>query len=521
MLLKIFHTKKRRSLATLLFLIPLLTTAQKQPPSKKTTTLKPNIVYILADDLGYGDLGCYGQTKIETPNIDALAQQGMIFTQHYALPLCAPSRYALMTGKDGGNSYIRGNHEWGERGNVWDFKAMEANPALEGQLPIPDSTVTIAKILKKIGYKTAVVGKWGLGSPMTTGVPNKQGFDYFFGSICQRQDHQYYSGHLWENESRVYLDNVIVDPNYKLAANLDPSDSNSYFVKGQHEYSPDLMIHAALQYIRNNKDNPFFLYFPTPLPHASMQAPARLVAYYHKKFGEEQPYLGGNYAPCQYPRATRAAMIGLLDEQVGQLINELKKQGIYDNTIIMLAGDNGPSNEGGADCAFFKSAGPFPTEYGRGKGFLYEGGIREPFIASWKGKIKAGQRSDWISSFWDFLPTVCDIVHVQTPSNTDGISYLPTLLGNQDKQVQRPYLYWEFADYDGQQAVRIGKWKGIRFNINKGNVQLKLFDLDNDMQEQHDVANEHPDIVASMETIMKTKHHKAEVSRFWLKGLDY
>ncbi|MFT4204668.1 MAG: arylsulfatase [Chitinophagaceae bacterium] len=481
---------------------------------------KPNIIYILADDLGYGDLGCYGQTKIETPHIDALAKEGMLFTQHYSEPLCAPSRYALMTGKDGGNAYIRGNHEWGARGNVWDFKEMEANPALEGQLPIPDSTVTIAKILRKAGYHTAIVGKWGLGSPMTTGVPNKQGFDYFFGSICQRQDHQYYPGHLWENEQRVFLDNHIVDPNYKLADSLDPSDAKSYMVKGQNDYAPDLMIRAALKYIKDNKDHPFFLYFPTPLPHASMQAPARWVDYYHKKFGDEKPYLGGNYVPCQYPRATRAAMVGLLDEQVGQLVDALKAQGIYDNTIILLAGDNGPSNEGGADCAFFNSGGLFPSSYGRGKGFLYEAGVREPFIAYWKGRIKAGQRSELVSSFWDLVPTICDLLQVRQPDDVDGISYLPTLLGNTQRQVQRPYLYWELADYNGQQAVRMGMWKGIRLNINKGNTKIKLFDLDNDLTEQHDVADAHPDIVAQMEKIMQQKHHKAEVSQFWLKGMD-
>ncbi|WP_447640027.1 MULTISPECIES: arylsulfatase [Chitinophagaceae] len=502
-----------------LVIAPLIGISQRT--IKKGEHAKPNIVYILADDLGYGDLGCYGQSKVETPNIDALAMQGMLFTQHYAEPLCAPSRYALMTGKDGGAAYIRGNHEWGERGNVWDFRAMEENPALEGQLPIPDSTITVAKLLQKAGYKTAMVGKWGLGSPMTTGVPNRQGFDYFFGSICQRQDHQYYSGHLWENELRVYLDNKVVDPNYKLPDNLDPSLSSSYIIKGQNDYSPDLMVNAALKYIKENKSTPFFLYYPTPLPHASMQAPQRLVDYYHKKFGEEKPYLGGGYVPCQYPRATRAAMVALLDEQVGLIVKELKAQGIYDNTVIMVAGDNGPSNEGGADCAFFNSGGPFLSAYGRGKGFLYEGGIRIPFIASWKGKIQPGQKSDLPSSFWDFLPTVCELVKIKTPQKVDGISFLPTLFGIKDTQIRHPYLYWELADYDGQQAVRLGQWKGIRFDINKGNMHLKLFDLENDIQELHDVAALHPDIVAKMEQIMAERHHKAEVSRFWLKGLDF
>jgi len=206
----------------------------------------------------------------------------MLFSQHYAEPLCAPSRYALMTGIDGGNAYIRGNHEWEERGDVWNFKAMEANLFLEGQLPIPDSTITIAKILKRAGYHTAMIGKWGLGGPASTGEPNKQGFDYFYGSLCQRQDHQSYPGHLWENDTRVFLDNKVIDPNYKLPQTADLKDSSNYALSDQYDYSPDLMIRAAIKYIDTQKDHPFFLYYPSPLPHASMQAPAKWVNYYHK-----------------------------------------------------------------------------------------------------------------------------------------------------------------------------------------------------------------------------------------------
>lgn len=481
---------------------------------------RPNIVYILADDLGYGDLGCYGQQKIETPNIDALAKEGMLFTQHYAEPLCAPTRYAIMTGKDGGRAYIRGNDEWTERGDVWSFKAMEANPYLEGQLPIPDSTVTLAKILHRAGYSTAMVGKWGLGGPSSTGVPNKQGFDYFYGSLCQRQDHQYYPGHLWENDLRVYLDNKVIDPNYRLPADADLSDTNNYTLKDQHDYAPDLMIRAAINYIDRNKDHPFFLYYPSPLPHASMQAPARWVAYYRKKFGDEKPFPGGGYAPCQYPRATRAAMISLLDEQVGRIVEELKRLHLYENTVIMFASDNGPSNEGGADCTFFNSGGPLKSEFGWGKGFLYEGGIREPLIAVWKGRIRAGVKNPLITSVWDLLPTVCQLIQIKTPSGVDGISFLPALLGDAQSQQGREYLYWELAGYEGQQAVRMGKWKGLRFNIAKGNMKIKLFDLDNDIREQHDVADEHPEVVKQIETIMKEKHHTAEVSHFRMKALD-
>lgn len=488
--------------------------------TKKEKTLKPNIVYIFADDLGYGDLGCYGQKKIETPNIDALAQKGMLFTQHYAMPVCAPSRYCLMTGINSGNAFIRGNDEWAERGDVWSFKAMEENPSLEGQLPIPDSTVTIAKLLKKNGYKTALVGKWGLGAPMTAGEPNNQGFDYFYGSLCQRQDHQYYPAHLWENTFRVPLNNKVQDPNIKFPADLNSDDPSNYKIYQQSDYSPDFMLDAALRFLDSVKNKPFFLYYPSPLPHASMQAPTNLVEYYHKKFGEEKPFPGESYVPCRYPRATRAAMITLLDQQVGTLIKKLKKEGVYDNTIIIFSSDNGSSNEGGADCQFFDSNGPFKNEFGWGKGFLYEGGIRMPLIVSWPGKIKEGSRSEMINANWDFLPTVCEIIKIQQPKNIDGISYLPTLLGKEKDQVPHHYLYWEFPQYGGQQAVRMGKWKAIRMNIIKGNMKIKLYDLDNDIQEQQDVASEHPEIISQMEVIMKKEHHKPDVDSFRMSALE-
>jgi arylsulfatase len=495
--------------------------------SQKTNNAKrPNIVYILADDLGYGDLGVYGQQKIETPNIDALAKNGMMFTQYYAMPVCAPSRYSLMTGLHSGHAYIRGNDEWDQRGDVWSFKAMEANPSLEGQLPVPDSTVTIAKILKKAGYETALVGKWGLGGPMTTGIPNNQGFDYFYGSLCQRQDHQYYPGHLWENTNRVVLNNKIQDPNIKFPPGKDSLNAANYAIYQQNDYAPDFIIKAALKFIDENvptaqagKSPPFFLYYPDPLPHASMQAPADLVAYYHKKFGDEKPFLGGSYVPCRYPRATHAAMITLLDRHVGAIIKKLKEKGVYDNTIIIFSSDNGSSNEGGADCPFFDSNGPFKSEYGWGKGFLYEGGIREPLIVSWPGKIKPGTKSDLMCATWDIVPTLCDMTGIPGPQNIDGISFLPTLMQSGDQQ-KHPFLYWEFPGYNGQQAVRLGKWKGIRFNMQKGNLKIKLFDLDNDIREQHDVADEHPEIVKKMEDIMKKEHTTAAVDRFKMKVID-
>ncbi len=509
----------RITLSTILTLIFLIFLLEPEAKAQKSESM-PNIVYILADDIGYGDIGCYGQTKIETPNIDALAKAGMAFTQHYAMPVCAPSRYSLMTGIHSGKAFIRANDEWEERGDVWNFKEMEANPFLEGQLPIPDSTITVAKLLKSRGYKTALVGKWGLGAPMTAAEPNNQGFDYFYGSLCQRQDHQYYPGHLWENTFRVKLNNKIQEPDIKLPANLDPKDAANYKIYSQEDYAPDFMLAAALRFLDSSKVQPFFLYFASPLPHASMQAPAKLVSYYHKKFGEEPPFLGGGYLPNRYPRATHAAMITLLDQQVGALVQKLKDEGVFDNTIIFFSSDNGSSNEGGADCPFFDSNGPFKSEYGWGKGFLYEGGIREPLIVSWPGKINAGSKTDLLSANWDFLPTVCEITGTKQPINIDGISFLPTLYGKTEKQKKHEYLYWEFPQYGGQQAVRLDKWKGIRFDILKGNLKLKLFDLNADLQEQRDISEQYPDIIKKMEGIMQKEHHTADVRSFRMKILD-
>lgn len=513
------YYRLRFCIMTLISLSTVVTFSQP-PNQNKNPSKLPNIIYIYADDLGYGELGCYGQQKIETPNIDMLAKNGMKFTQHYAFSVCAPSRYLLMTGTGSGKAYIRGNHEWGERGPVWDFKAMEENPYLEGQWPIPDSTVTIAEVLKYVGYTTGLVGKWGLGAPYTAGTPNRQGFDYFYGYICQRQDHTYYNGHLWENEDRVPLDNKVVDPNVKLPKDLDPLDEKNYEVYQQNVYGPDLLIKAALNFIDKNKSKPFFLYYPSPLPHLSLQAPKRWVDYYHAKFGDEKPFLGGSYFPCRYPHATYAAMISTLDEQVGQIVEQLKKDGLYENTIIMFCSDNGPAYNAGVDPVFFNSAGPFKGEYGWGKGFLHEGGIREPFIVQWPGKVKAGSTSNIISATIDMMPTFCELLKLPVPQNVDGLSILPTLLGNSNKQKQHDYLYFEYPEYGGQQAVRMGNWKAVRLNIMKGELKTQLFDLSKDIQEQNDVAAQHPDIVRELEEIMKKEHHTPEVKGFLMPALE-
>jgi arylsulfatase len=487
---------------------------------KSAKTKKPNIVYILADDLGYGDIGAYGQKKIETPNIDSLAEEGMMFTQHYAEPVCAPSRYAIMTGKNAGHAYIRGNDEWAERGDVWSYKAMEANPALEGQLPIPDSTKTVAKILKKAGYKTALVGKWGLGGPFTTGIPNNQGFDYFYGFLCQREDHTYYPGHLWKNTLRVPLNNEEVSPVVKFPKNENPKDPANYEKYYQSDYAPKHIIKAALRFIQKNKDRPFFLYFPTPLPHASLQAPEMLEKYYHQKFGDEKPYLGGSYFPGRYPHAARAAMITLLDRHVGQIVEKLKEAGVYKNTIIIFIGDNGPTFEAGSDPSWFDAGGPFKSAKGWGKGSVHEGGIREPFIVSWPGRIKAGTKSNLLSAEWDFLPTISQLIGVNPPKDIQGISYLPALLGHSKKQKEHKYLYWEFPGYGGKQAVRVGKWKGIRNHMQKGNMKIQLFNLNKDIREQHNVAAGHPEVVQKINRIMNEEHTAPKRDTFKMKALE-
>lgn len=481
---------------------------------------KPNIVYILADDLGYGDIGVLGQTKIETPNIDEIAKNGMLFTQYYAFPVCAPSRYLLMTGKHSGHAFIRGNDEWDERGPVWDFQAMEANPALEGQRPIPDSTITIAEICKKVGYSTAIVGKWGLGAPMTQGVPNKQGFDYFYGFICQREDHTYYPGHLWENDVRIPLNNKVENPNVKFPAGLDSLDPANYARYQQNDYASDFLIKAALRFLDKNKSKPFFLYYASPLPHVSLQAPQRWIDYYHAKFGDEQPFLGGSYFPCRYPRATYAAMVSTLDEEVGKIIKKLKELDIYDNTIIVFTSDNGPASGAGTDSPWFNSGGLFKSEKGWGKGSVHEGGIRLPFIVQWPGKVKKGTTSDHVAANWDFMPTLCKILGTAPPGDIDGISYLSSLLGNNSSQQKHRYLYWEFPEYGGQQAVRFGNWKGIRRDIQKGNLKIELFDLGSDIREQKDISADHQDIVQKVAQIMKEEHKTPDVSTFLMKAVE-
>ena len=477
-------------------------------------TIPPNIIYILADDLGYGETGAYGQEIIQTPNIDALAKNGMLFTQHYSgSPVCAPSRSVLLTGLHTGHTYIRGNDEWKERGEVWDYETVYNNENLEGQRPLPDSIQTFPELMQDYGYNTAFIGKWGLGAPGTEGVPNNQGFNYFYGYNCQRQAHTLFPMHLWENTNKILLNNRLIAPHTNLEKGVDPSKAESYLSFTSNEYAPDLMHDKAIKFIQSNIDNPFFLLYASPLPHAPLQAPEKWVEYYKEKIGQEEPYTGNSYFPNQSPRATYAAMISTLDEQVGDIISVLVEQNILKNTIIIFTSDNGPTYTGGVDAKFFDSAKPFKTKYGWAKGFLHEGGIRVPMIVSWENHIKKMSRTDHLSAFQDVFPTVLELCGIKEQKKTDGISFVNILLNIEQKEKHK-YLYWEIPEYGGQQALRIDNFKAIRKNIFKGNLNVQLFDLSTDIQETNNVATQFPEIVKMAEEIMEKEHISSELQGF-------
>lgn len=499
--------------------IMLITIISCNKSTNEATDTKPNIIYFLADDLGYGEVGAYGQEKIKTPNIDALADSGMLFTQHYSgAPVCAPARYMLLTGLHSGHAFIRGNDEWKERGDVWNYELASTNPKFEGQRPIPANTVTIGKKLQETGYKTGLFGKWGLGAPNTEGVPNKQGFDYFFGYNCQRQAHNLYPPHLWENDQKIPLNNALIAPRTKLDAIADAYDESSYAKFNQKDYAPTVIHKKALDFIEQYKDVPFFMYYASPLPHLPLQVPKENTNEYLKILGIEEPYLGDKgYFPNRYPRASYAAMISYLDQQLGDLVAQLKKLDLYQNTIIIFSSDNGPTYTGGVDFEYFESSKPFQNGYGRTKGFVYEGGIRVPMIASWPNKITAGSQSEHISSFYDVMPTLCDLAKIDPPENIDGRSFAPELLGND--QDEHEFLYWEFPSYNGQQAVRLGKWKGVRKDIFDGNLSIELYDLENDLSESNNLALQYPEIVKKIEQIMKQEHKPAKNDNFKFKEL--
>jgi arylsulfatase A-like enzyme len=424
---------------------------------------KPNFIFILLDDAGYGDFSCYGQQKFRTPHIDRLAAEGMRFTDHYAgATVCAPSRCSLMTGLHTGHTFIRGNREM--------------KP--EGQQAIPADTVTLPKLLKQAGYATGMFGKWGLGPPGSEGDPLNQGFDEFFGYNCQRHAHTYYPTYLWHNTEKVPLDGKT--------------------------YSHDVIVGKAFDFIRQHRQGPFFCYMPVTVPHAALHVPEESAAPFRRKFPEFEDKIG-RYAgpPINNPPACFAGMMTRLDGQIGELLGLLRKLEIDDRTLVMLSSDNGAHREGGHMPDFFCSTGPL-----RGiKRDLYEGGIRVPMIARWPGKIDPGTTTDHISAFWDVLPTLCELAGAESPAGIDGISLAPTLLGAPGKQKQHEFLYWEFPSQGGKQAVRMGAWKGVRLNLrNNPDASIELYNLETDLGETRNVAAEHPDVVARLQAVFRAAH---------------
>ncbi len=461
-----------------------------QTPASPESVKPPNIVFILADDLGYRELGCFGQQRIKTPHLDQLAREGMRLTQHYSgNAVCAPSRCVLMTGKHPGHAVVRNNR---------------STPP-EGQWPLPDSEVTMAEVFRSLGYTTGAFGKWGLGGPNSSGQPLKQGVDRFFGYNCQAHAHSYFPSYLWDNDQHIALENhPPVNGHAGFKAGQDVSDPKNYEqFKGQ-DYAPDRIHEQALEFVRSNRDRPFLLYYPTVIPHVALHVPDEDLEPYLKLGWSDPPFTkagGYGYTPHFTPRAAYAAMITRLDTYVGRLLQLIEDEGLSENTIVVFSSDNGTTHLGQeVDYEFFESVGEL-----RGlKGSLYEGGVRVPTIVRWPGRIAAGGQSDHVSGFEDWLPTLLELADsgAALPENIDGISLAPTLLGM--PQSPRPYLYREFGGYGGQQSIRVGNWKAVRQQMNRGNLDIELYDLADDIGEQHNVASEHPETVARLAKLMTT-----------------
>lgn len=448
---------------------------------------RPNIVFIMADDLGYGDLGSYGQTKIRTPHLDQMAREGMRFTQFYAgSTVCAPSRSVLMTGQHTGHTPVRGNRR-------------SSSPI--GNAPLPAETETVARMLQRAGYATGAFGKWGLGGPDSEGRPTQQGFDEFFGYLDQLRAHFYYSEFLFRNSERVPLEgNEVVD---------DPPVPGAGRPVRRSTYSHDVIIEEALSFIERHEDEPFFLYLPVTIPHASLTAPEDAMAPYLDEAGDsifpEDAFPGGHYPEQPMPRATYAAMVSRLDRDVGRVLETLRAQGLAEETIVFFTSDNGPHDAGGYEPSFFDSNGPFRG----GKGQLYEGGLRVPMIAWGPGRVPAGATSYRVAYLGDVMATLAELVGVAPPKPNDSTSFLPTLLGQPDEQPAPEPLYWEYYARSPQQAVRDGKWKAVRRPMMTGEVEL--YNLQRDLSERRDVAEKHPKVVAHIEDIMAGAHTPSSI----------
>lgn len=460
--------------------------AGEQPGEKQ----QPNVIFILADDLGIGDVTPYGQKLIKTPNLDRMAEEGMRFTQAYSgTSVSAPSRASLITGMHTGHTLIRGNLDAGPNGDP------------EGQAPMPAGTYTIGQMFKNVGYSTGCFGKWGLGYPGSESDPTKVGFDRFMGYNCQALAHDYYPDHLWSDTTRI-----------ELVENYNQAEST---------YSAD-MIHArAMDFIteKGRSGQPFFAFLAYTLPHAELVLPHDSVYHEYCRVIPEadekawicgNPFARGAYGTSERPLASFASMVTRLDRYVGDVLDKLKELGIDDNTLVIFTSDNGPHREGGANPDYFNSYGPY-----RGiKRDLYEGGIRMPFIARYPGKIEAGSVTDHIIAFWDMMPTFASLVGSTDSIDTDGISFLPTLMGAEE-QPAHPYLYWEFHEQGGKQAVRMGNWKGVRLNVGYPSKTIfELYDLSTDIHEDNDVASAHPEIVARISELMDSVRTPSSLFNF-------
>ncbi|CDN31264.1 Choline-sulfatase [Mucinivorans hirudinis] len=444
--------KRQIALTALASLAALSATAQQKPI---------NVIFILTDDLGIGDVGVYGQRTIKTPNIDSLARSGIQFMQHYSgSTVSAPSRCVMLTGKHTGHSNIRGNFVDPQPGTTYD-RSLGAEE------------VTVAQIFKQAGYTTGITGKWGLGrvAPNDSGNPHRKGFDYFFGFETHIDAHRAYPSHLWENDKRIEL--------------------------GGQVYGDELIVQKSLEFIEKNSEKPFFLYLATTLPHADILVPEQEMKPFDDGRFLEKPHKGG-YAAQPKPRATFAAMVTRIDNTVGRVAKLLKEKGIADNTLIIFTSDNGTHMEGGHDPYYFWSN----SGYRGTKRDLYEGGIRTPFIASCPALIRPGAVSYHVSAFWDFMPTVCELTNQPLPDNTDGISYLPTLAGRGEQHLHN-YLYWEFHEQGGKQAVLKDNWKLIRLNVfDKSQTRYELYNLGSDPKELRNVAGEFAWKVEELKQVM-------------------
>jgi arylsulfatase A-like enzyme len=452
--------------------------ASAQPPDKVKT--RPNIIFILADDLGYGDLGCYGQTKIRTPNLDRMAAEGMRFTNFYTgCTVCAPSRCTLLTGKHLGHATVRGN--------------MRRRPGTEGQHPMEPGTVTVAQLLKRDGYATAIVGKWGLGMPEDHSSPLDFGFDHHYGYLCQGVAHTYYPPYLWRDDKQEPL---AGNPPYVY-------DAPGVIAASGRVYAHDMMVDDALHWVETHRNEPFFLDLAFTIPHLSLQVPEDSLAEYRGRWPEKPMTTSKHYANHDTPRAAYAAMITRMDRDIGRLFERLKALGLDERTIVFFGSDNGAVFPlSGTDPEFFRSNGSL-----RGyKQDLYEGGIRTPFLARWPGKIKPGTTSELVGAYWDILPTLCDLAGAPIPNGIDGLSIVPTLLGQPGQKIHE-YLYWEYHSAGRAQAVRFGPWKALRRNVDKApNSTPELYNLVDDPSETTNVAARHPDLAAKAAAYMKEAH---------------